>query len=725
MLLVISLALVLSACGASEVDSVSGKKDTDDDSTVQDTSSGDADLTTQPDQADGIEIINTEVEDDKDWGTVAKADSDNDLIADEDEGSGLIDTDNDGTPDSNDLDSDGDGILDSIEAGDNIVNSPPVDSDGDGVPDFQDDDSDDNGVPDAVELDLDPDNDGNPNFSDTDNDGDGIPDFIEIEGQERDCNNDGVSDPAGSPSAPVDCDGNGTPDYMSIDSDGDTISDRIEGYNTDTDGDGYVDRYDNDTDGDGISDANEAGDSNVTTPPVDTDSDGTPDFRDADSDNDGLTDAEEFALGTHPRETDTDNDGVSDLIEQVAGTDPLNFNDNPSANGDFFFLVPYQEATSPTEDTLQFRTNIQYADLYFSFDNTGSMDAEVAALASELGNIINSLLCLDYGTACTIDEDCNSGQVCGPSGTCIQDPLIGDGCIADLYTGYGWWEEIDTFHNIESLQPNPAVTAAALSNWDDSGADEAPLQAPACAADGSQCNNSSSQKNCSTAAGRVGCVGFRSEAIRVYLQITDADNQCSGSRCSTFTASYTGNILRNMGIKFVGLYGSGDSGGTGTAQSIAEDLGTASGTVDSSGNPFVYSALDSAVVGQTVQAIRDIARGVPLNVTIEATDLPGDDGDALQFIDYLEVNVSGAGNCTNVTQILDTNSDGHPDSFPELLPGTRVCWDVHPVSSNTFVQPTTEPLIYKALVTVYGDGSPLNSREVFFLIPPNVSGGIN
>ena len=36
------------------------------------------------------------------------------------------------------------------------------------------------------------------------------------------------------------------------------------------------------------------------------------------------------------------------------------------------------------------------------------------------------------------------------------------------------------------------------------------------------------------------------------------------------------------------------------------------------------------------------------------------DGDALAFIDYLEVNLSG-GPCTNVNPVADMNSDGHDD----------------------------------------------------------------
>ena len=102
------------------------------------------------------------------------------------------DTDGDGIPDVNDLDSDGDSISDLIESGVNasLVDPDgdgmydvsavdndgvptaanggvtPVDTDGDGIPDTQDSDSDDDGTSDANEGASDNDNDGLPDYQD-------------------------------------------------------------------------------------------------------------------------------------------------------------------------------------------------------------------------------------------------------------------------------------------------------------------------------------------------------------------------------------------------------------------------------------------------------------------------------------------------------------------------------------------------------------------------------
>lgn len=99
-------------------------------------------------------------------------DSDEDTILD---GQDLVmDTDRDGAIDMHDDDSDADGYPDAIEAGDDILETPPVDTDGDGTLDFRDPDSDGDGLSDAAELGLGTDR------ASTDTDGDDVSDLIEV-----------------------------------------------------------------------------------------------------------------------------------------------------------------------------------------------------------------------------------------------------------------------------------------------------------------------------------------------------------------------------------------------------------------------------------------------------------------------------------------------------------------------------------------------------------------
>jgi hypothetical protein len=631
-------------------------------------------------------------------------DDDGDTIQNQHEGSAdREDTDDDGSPDYLDLDSDNDGVPDRTEAGDELPQTPPVDSDTDGRLDFRDTDSDANGRPDGTDGTNDLDGDDRLDFQDPDDDNDTINDLIEI---------------GTNPTVPVDTDSDTTPDFRDTESDGDTIFDMWEGAD-DYDLDLSENFRDRDSDGDCLLDSLEAG----GDPPRDTDGDGRPDFIDRDSDSDGLADGDEDfncdgirgSSESDPLDPDTDDDGVTDLVEAHAGTNANNPNDNPASRGDFFFLIPYEMPTTPVEDTLRFRTNVQFADLYFSFDITGSMGAEMQAMANPstgVPAIISGLTCPTAGGACSVDQDCGTNAICFDGG-CIRDPLTAPGCVPNLWTGVGHWSDHNTFKNTLSIQSNPLTTAMSVTQTL-TGGSEPVFEAAQCVADGVGCT--SPVKQCATTG--VGCPGFRSNAVRILIQVTDADNQCSGTGCTSYTATSAGAALLAAGIKFIGLFGTDDDGGTpGTPADAARAIGIAAGSISVSGQPFVYPAVDAQVVPSTSTAVLNILNSLPLNVTLAPGEVPGDAGDALRFIDHLVISTEGA-QCTNVAQQADTNGDGYLDSFPRLIPGTRVCWDIFPVLQNTVAPPTTEPQLFIARITVNGDGSPLDTRDVFFLVPP-------
>lgn len=210
------------------------------------------------------------------------------------------DTDSDGVPDYNDLDSDNDGINDVGESNlsdpDNdgiigtgavIVNSSgqpikdangntiiiatqPLDSDGDGLLNQTDLDSDGDGILDTHEAGIkDPDNDGIA--------GSGTP-TVNMNGQPvKDANGDLIT----WTSNPPDFDGDGLADMLDIDSDNDGIDDGTEcpaGFPCpDTDGDGIIDGHDLDSDGDGLADHQECPNG---YPCPDPDGDGIPEWID-------------------------------------------------------------------------------------------------------------------------------------------------------------------------------------------------------------------------------------------------------------------------------------------------------------------------------------------------------------------------------------------------------------------------------------------------------------
>ena len=212
------------------------------------------------------------------------------------------DSDNDGIPNFYDInfpgyvDSNGDGVNDNM------------DKDLDGIPNHLDLDSDNDGIPDTVEsFGVDANGDGIiDNYSDTDNDG-----FS----QNVDFNNSGVTNSALG-LGPLDTDGDGIPNYLDLDSDNDGIPDITEAFGTDAsnsakvsafadvDGDGYADALDADVGNDLVA---ENSSSSLLRTGVDGNSDGRADSwpnknMDADS-------------KPSPYDLDSDGDGISDVKE--------------------------------------------------------------------------------------------------------------------------------------------------------------------------------------------------------------------------------------------------------------------------------------------------------------------------------------------------------------------------------------------------------------------------
>ena len=633
-------------------------------------------------------------------GAVRRPDDDGDTISNQDEGSAAsVDTDGDGTLDYQDPDSDNDGIFDIEEAGDDDTNTPPVDSDADGVPDFQDFDSDNNGIPDVREGLADTDGDGILDHADDDDDNDGLRDEDELQGRFD---------------FPRDVDDDGVPDFKDPDSDNDTIYDGTEG-RRDTDGDGVPDLEDFDSDADGVPDSVEAGDSDLNTPPVDTDGDRIPDYRDRDSDNDGLSDELEAAAGTDRLLADTDEDGVSDLIEVGAGTDARDPSDNPRANGDFVFIVPFEQPARPARDTLRFRTNVQLADVYFLWDTTGSMQAEINNTRDRYEEIVTRLTCEDYGMPCASVGDCEfapAGAICSTSGRCIEDPETAF-CVADLWTGVGSYQDGQEHANLISLQPIPSRTQMAFPT-STGGGTEALFESIACTADRAYC-----PAGAGCTPGGIGCPSFRNDAIRLLITITDEPNECGA--CSPSSASEVGRILADAGITFAGI----KTGGAAAALQDLQQVAISSMSYDSTGAPLVFEAPPAEddpepLIQGVVDSVNEIVRNVGLYVTIDQSDAPGDSGNSLQFIERLETNIARA-DCALVDELADVNPlDGFTETFPDLLPGKRVCWDLV-VRPNSSVPPTSQPQLFVANLTVTGNGSPLDRRQVFFLVPPDTN----
>jgi len=225
------------------------------------------------------------------------------------------DTDGDGIIDSIDIDDDNDGILDTVEGGgdfdgDGIINSLDLDSDGDGILDI---------------IESQP-NTGAKTLSGNDADNDGLDDNFDAD----DNNTDPIASAGTTPTITTAVDT--TPDYLDIDADDDGIPDNIEAQSTQ----GYVVPTGN-VGANGVDSAYKSNDTfnptGLTLPNTDTtlnnNGDSIPDYRDTDADGDGILDNAE---GLNPTPTgtlgtDTDGDGLDDVYENGSNNDGPIVND--------------------------------------------------------------------------------------------------------------------------------------------------------------------------------------------------------------------------------------------------------------------------------------------------------------------------------------------------------------------------------------------------------------
>ena len=617
-------------------------------------------------------------------------DSDGDTIPDDIEG--WDDVDGDTIPNALDDDSDGDDIPDSIEAGDTDPRTMPADSDRDGTPDFLDLDSDNDTILDSEEWLSDVDGDTIPAYRDFDSDGDGIFDNLEA----------GDADPA---TPPRDSDGDTIPDYLDVDSDNDTISDAHESL-VDTDGDTVMDYLDLDSDDDGVPDRDEAGDTDLATPPLDCDGDTLPNFRDTDSDNDGLRDLDELtAHHTDPCLADTDGDTVTDLIEISYGSGATDPSDSPRTRGDFVFIVEYSPPPAPPippdplRDTLSFATDLQKADVYFALDTSGSMGGEIANLRTGLRTTIVPGIAAripDVQFGAGRFEDC-------PTSTCAN-----------------------AMNNVQDITPTISLVQTALDSMTNlCGGSEPYLDMLWLLATGNTSVYTSANvrprpRRC-TDASTIGWPCFRPDAVKIIIQCGDesATQSCAGRSVATIATAMNAQHIKLIGIA------SGSSARAGF-ESVARETGSVDATT---GLPLVFTiAADGTGLSTTVvDAVDQLARNIPIRVDAVPSDDPSDAVDAVaEFIDYMETNTSGAtvmGRvCTSGLTTGDDDLDGHPDYFPTVFPGTSVCWDIV-AKSNVSVPATENAQIFRAIIDVIGDGyTPLDQRDVFFLVPPVIPG---
>ncbi|HNW83170.1 MAG TPA: hypothetical protein PKG52_09790 [bacterium] len=564
-------------------------------------------------------------------------------------------------------DEDSDGIPNCVE----VPNGIAVDTDEDGEADYKDSESDGDGIPDSVECSelpcKDSDEDGSADYRDYDSDEDGILDSEEC--PEQPC---------------VDSDGDTIADYIDTDSDGDGISDLYEG-SKDTDKDGISNFRDDDSDGDGILDSVENG---TAVPPVDTDDDGAPDYLDTDSDNDGLTDFKESQIGTDPKKTDTDGDGVDDNTEFAAGSNPV-VSDPEWWEGKYYVILPYNDPAHEIRP-LDFATDITKADILFLIDLSKSMEGEIANLKSGINNTL-----------------------IGSIKTKIPDVGFGIATFEDFEDYPDKGTRIQQFI---TTNETTIKTSVGNVNWR-AGGYEPHLNALYYAATG-EAHGNVAAINCSGKEGSVGGACFRNGALPIFIMMTDEAFENSYNLVN-YAQTYT--AMNGINAKFIGV----DSWNSGSYGSTPKDhlktVSTNTGSVDGTGTPFYYliNSNGTGLSDNIAAGVQHLASNVPMDVNTGRESISNPQSvDVTQFIKA----VTPVKRVLSDTTVVTCPTECTTDAFQNVKPGTTVTFDID--FYNDFYEPTTtENTAFRAKINVFGEGSLVDFREVYIIVPgKDVSG---
>jgi hypothetical protein len=622
-------------------------------------------------------------------------DSDGDTIADRDEGvATLRDTDGDGTPDYLDVDSDGDGIPDALEAGDGDVATPPVDTDGDGLADYLDNDSDNDGLPDGVEDanhngQLDP---GETDPTSQDTDGDGVSDLVEsVAGTDP-------RDPADTPQA------RGNLVFLEpYQAPPAPPSDHLR-FRTSI---AKVDLYFLEDVSVSMQQELAAIHDNVVAMLEDLTCDPGESAAGCPADcpascGDGTCDPGE-SPATCPYDClGTCGDGVCVGSEAPATCAA----DCPATCGDGTCAAGETPLTCPSDCAGTCGDGICHA-------------GEQPAVTSCVPNIHSGVGV--FGTA-------SNGAVCSGGGSCaagetgnfvyrnlldIQaDSHATETALPDQCWGSACWEPhlAATFYTVSGMGSAQATAAGNLMP---------PLPVPA-------------PPGCP--AGYRGYPCFRPDSLPIILLISDEpfsqcylpDGETLGTCATAPSTAMTlpqfpkvASAVNTLGAKIIGVLGA-NAGAALTADMRA--LGTQTGSVNGSGEPYVYPGADADAAPVIAAGIRELTATLPLDMSARYEDDPGDAVDTFAaFVASLETFDPGTGDCMAWPAQADRDGDSYPDTYLDVTPGLPVCWQIT-VKQNTTVPATSQTQIFRAHVTVWGNNTALlDTRTVYFVVPPAVS----
>ena len=434
---------------------------------------------------------------------------------------------------------------------------------------------------------------------------------------------------------------------------------------------------------------------------------------------------------------------------------------------DFFFILPYQDATGHKDKPLDFSTAIPALDVFFDMDTTGSMYGEISNLQSALtGTVVPGIQAAvansQFGVGAQEDFPISPygdtlGSDCGRNGDNAPDQPLK---VRQTITG-----DINAVQaGVNSLSNGPGSPIGCGSDTPEAG-----FESIYQAATGEGLTGPSPTSVPANHTG-IGGVGFRQGTMPIIVGISDATSHGINetNACTSPNDSYTGAVaavahsrqqtkdaLAAICGRYVGIAALGVGGAACSPEPYMTDLATASGArvsptawdvgvrpsgcaagqcctgqsgagkaPDADGLcPLVF---DVTSTGTGVGA--NIATGISLLARFATFDVPTEtdgvttdiNGVALPAphttADFIKM-------VTPVSFVKPAPPPTVPDptfdatTFHNVTPGTTVTFTVD--AFNDFVMATDNAQIFRATIKVLAGGcQTLDQRDVLILVPP-------
>ncbi len=395
-------------------------------------------------------------------------------------------------------------------------------------------------------------------------------------------------------------------------------------------------------------------------------------------------------------------DGIPNCVEYDPGT--------------FYVTLPYN-AEDDEDELLNFKTNVERADILILVDLSGSMSGEIDNLKQGITDVIINEIGLTINDAgfglATFDDwkaigDDTIYQLIQPittDKTVVADAVNG----LDRLSWCGWEPHSEALYQVASGAGYSGHFTFTKRDHSTNPCDVSGIYYPYIPA-----------ADCLGQEGNIGGACFRRDAMPIVIMLSDEHfHDYPGSYSDMIewhipynTKQQAIDALNAINAKFIGIDSWHDGmTWTGSPENDFKEISIATGSVDAdTGEPFFYQ-IDADGTGLSediVDAVLQLTSNIKLDVWTEKEGIDNPYGiDSAQFIKALTP--------------ISSNPPGAYESkdlekFYQVFPGATVNFEM--LFHNSVYEPLgPETAVFRARINVLGDGALLDTRDVVIIVP--------